>query len=253
VKIHGSVTNANNCHTTLEPALQDPSDSVVNVTIATDAFPQPHQGDPITLSNTKLTIQIPASLLQVGVDAGLITDGMSIPSTVTLVLAGSNTTQGTHTYTATQTITVHVVSGQAQPLSSTINLPNTTWTPKNDVDNVFFTEKSLKIVSTIPIIGGVTATFNCTPNGTATVLGLSAQGTEPPVIPQGTTTTTVAATGTGTGGTSGVGTTGTGTGSLPRTGASALFMIAVAGLLIDLGASAMFFGRKRRRRHRHIY
>jgi hypothetical protein len=238
------VTNANKCDTSLDPALQEPSTNVVNVTIATDAFPQPHKGDPITLSGGKLTLSIPADLLQVGVDAGLITDGMSIPSTVTLVLAGSNTTQGTHTYTANQTIVVHVNNGVAQALSSTINLPNTTWTPKNDVDDVFFTEKSLKIVSTIPIIGGVTATFDCAPNGTATVLGLSAQGSEPPVNPTGSTTTTVATTGTTTA-PAGTGTTGTSSGTLPRTGGSALFLAIIAAVLIDLGLAAVAFSRRR--------
>jgi len=224
----------------------------VTVTISTDAFPQPHQGDPITLSNTKLTIAIDASLLQQGVDLGLITDGMQIPSTVTLVLTGTNTTEGTHTYVVQTTNTVHVVGGKAQPLTGTVTLPNTTWHPKNDTDAVFFNEKSVKVVSHIDIIGGVTSTIACTPHGTATVVALAAQGNAVPTTLPSTTGTEGGGTTGGT--TTGTGTTGgtsTGSGSLPFTGASSVVLIVLAGLLIEMGVALMAFSRRKLARARH--
>ena len=40
----------------------------------------------------------------------------------------------------------------AQPLSSTVNLPNATFTPVDDETPVIFTQKSMKVVSTIPVL-----------------------------------------------------------------------------------------------------
>ena len=54
----------------------------MDVTIKTDAFPQPHRGDPIKLTKgSKITIAVPADLLDKGVAIGVVHDGESIPST----------------------------------------------------------------------------------------------------------------------------------------------------------------------------
>jgi hypothetical protein len=240
VKIHGSETNINKCVSTLLPALQPPSDAAVTVTLSTDAFPQPHKGDPITLSNGKATITVAKELLQLGVTSGLVTDGMKIPSTATLVIAGAGTTEGTHAYTTKGTSTVHVVGGQAQPLVATAPLPNTTWHPKNATDPVTFTEKSLKIAAGLDLlIGHVDVTIVCSPVGTTVLAALAAQGSALPttsstvaVAPQGVTTTTTAAAPSGAG-------------SLPRTGASTLLLLVLAAIMLDLGLCAIAFGRKR--------
>ena len=239
-KISGTVSNPNNCVSTLDPALQDPSPVIVTLKLSTDGFPQPHEGDPITLSNTKVTVNIAASLLQLGVTAGIITDGQQIPSTFTLVLAGSSTKEGTHTYGPIKgTNVVHVVGGQAQPLTQVVSLPNTTWHPKNATDPVLFTEKSAKIVASLnTVIGDFVDTIACTPNGSAQVLGLAAQGTSVPTTATSTpitagsvTTTTVAAA--------------AGSGTLPFTGGSTVLLLVAAAFLIDLGILAIEFGRKR--------
>jgi hypothetical protein len=236
------MTNVNQCVSTLDPALQPPADTEVTVTFSTDAFPQPHRGDPITLSNTKVTISIDAALLQLGVTSGLVTDGMQIPSTTTLAIAGSNTVEGGGAYVIKSTSTIHVVNGQAQPLVATSKLPNTTWHPKNATDTVVFTEKSLKIAAGLDIlIGHVDVSIVCKPNGTAQILALSAEGPPPPntvpttvpVTAQGSTSTTTPTTPVNSGG------------SLPRTGASTLLLLVVAAVMIDLGVCAIEFGRKR--------
>ena len=250
VKIHGSETNLNKCVSSLNPVLQPPSKINVTIALATDAFPQPHEGEPITLSNTKLTVTIDQAVLQLGVDAGFVTDGQKIPAVATLVLAGSNTKEGTHTYSVKSTPVVHVVpdpttvNGRALPLTASIVLPNTVWHPKNATSVVAFSEKSAKIVATLntvlpPPNDVITDTITCLPNGTAQVIALAAQGAAVPttVVPitaaaVTTTTTTHPAPAT----------------TLPRTGASVLVLLALAAVMIDLGVCAIEFSRKRVRR-----
>ena len=192
---HGSATSQNNCHSHLDPQIAADGTPKIGVTVSSDAFGQPHEGKPITLSNTKATVSIPADLLQLGVDAGIIFDGQTIPSVVKFVIAGSATTQKTHTYTVNATVTVHVTGGIAQPLSSTVNLPDTNWTPVSINQQVNFSEKSLLITSTIDLSSSigliVTATFNCAGTG-ATIVALG--GLAPPSTTTSTTTTTTATT-----------------------------------------------------------
>jgi hypothetical protein len=250
IKISGSGTNANTCSTlayldadeTKSP-LTEPGTAAMSVTISTDAFPHPHKGDVITLSNTKLTLTIPADLIQLGVDFGLVTDGMQIPSHVTLVLAGSNTTEGTRTIEFDRTVTVNLVEGQAQAITTSGNLPNTTWTPDDPNTEVIFSEQSLFVSSAINILGGVTAEFDCDPTGgPLQFIGVGAQTAELPttttlpvtVTTAGATATTVAAAAAGGGST-----------TLPRTGGSILFWLAVSAMLIDLGIVALTAARRR--------
>src|SRR6185503_11539547 len=95
------------------------------------------------------TISVAKAIIQTGVDVGLLHDGDQVPSVITLVVAGSNTTQQTHTYVIHLTATIRVIGSKAQPLKATFGLPNTNWTPVNGTSDVAFTEKSMKIVSTL--------------------------------------------------------------------------------------------------------
>ncbi len=244
--ISAKATNTNTCSSVLVPADLPPSTGPVGVTIGASGFPQPHKGDPITLSKTTLTVSIPGSTLQVGVKANAIHDGDKIPAVATLVVAGSNTTEGTHTYTVNSVSTVKVVGGIAQALVGTSSLPNTTWHPKNATGTVTFTEKSLKIVATITIgpplnLGAIVDTNTCTPGGSFVFMALSASGSAPPVTsgstaPTGvtaaavTTTTRVAAAAK----------------TLPRTGANGVFLLIIAAALVDGGAALLLLTRRRR-------
>jgi hypothetical protein len=239
--------NANTCNSTVKLAsggdLVPPSTATVNLKFITDAFPQPHEGDPIALTHSTLTVSIPADVIQAGVDAGIISDGQTLKSQASFVLAGSNTAEGTHTYNVPpQTVTIHVVGGKAQPLNPVIDLENTNWTPLNNTDPVAFTEKSLKIVSTINIGFDVISTFTCAPTGTAQFLALSASGPPPPppvtdTVAAVTTTTTAL----------GAQSTSSGSGSLPRTGAETLLLLVLAAFAIDVGI--VMIGATRRRMH----
>ena len=192
--VHGAQTSNNHCVSHLDPQLADDGVPVIPVSISSDAFGQPHEGKPITLSNTKVTLSIPASILQLGVDAGLVYDGQMIPSVVKVVISGAGTTQKTHTFSISATVTVHVTGGVAQPLSATTALPDTNWTPVSINQQVDFSEKSVLITSTLDLtatIGQVvTATFNCTGTNTAFI---SLGGLAPPSTTTTAPTTTTTA------------------------------------------------------------
>jgi hypothetical protein len=173
--VSGSATDTNSCTTRLNPPLQPPGTAPVSVTLSTDAFPEPHNGNPITLSNTMLTITLPADLIQTAVNAGLISDGFTIPTALSPVLAGSNTVEAVHTYSVTTTQTVHVIAGVAQPITTTVSLPDTTWNPVDAAVPVAITEQSMQAVLTLnlPAVGSFAQTFDCTPTTTSAIVTLS--------------------------------------------------------------------------------
>ena len=233
--VHGSTNNINNCQSALNPPIQPGGPDKIGVTISSDAFPQPHEGDPIKLTNTKVSISIPASLLQVGVSVGIIFDGQQIPSTLTLVVAGSNTTQKTHKYVASSTVTVHVIGGQAQPLTSTLNLPNFTWTPTSKFDPCRSPRSrwssSRRSTSRTSSGSSLFATFTCKPAGTVDFMdigGLTAPATTTTVT---TTTTTIAPTTVAPT----VAPAATTANQLPRTGSQTGWLLALAVVLLSLG------------------
>jgi len=254
VKVHVSGVNTNACvstaATTDDPpiVLSENQHYDIPITFTTDAFPSPHLGDPITLSKASITLAIPQELIQAGVDAGLVTDGLTIPSTAKFVLAGSNTVEGKKTFTVSGSVKAKVVGGVASPVVSTIALPDSVWHPKNDTDAVLYSEVSANILSKLNTValGTVNATFDCTPSGNGQLVGVSGQGEALP------TTTTVPTTDPGTVTTLGTttpptdpGTTGSGT--LPRTGASAVLLLVISAMLIDVGLIAVGAGRRRLR------
>jgi hypothetical protein len=241
-------TDVNDCTSKVdlvEPPgnLLPPDASNVTVTLKTTAFPDPHNGDQIQLTNSSITIAVGADLLQTGVDAGIISDGLVIPSEITLVVKGDGTTQNTRTFTVNGNATVEVENGQAKPLTATLALPNSTWTPVDDQTPVIFTEQSMVIVSDIAaIIGDLVATFDCEPSEAPAFMVL------PAFEDQVVTVTTL-------GNTPGGGTTPTaggtvapqapGGGTLPRTGGSVLFWLVLAAICLDLGIVALLGTRRK--------
>jgi len=249
VTVHRSETDENKCNVKLNPEVQPASTTKVKVTLASDAFPQPHFGDPITLSNGVGTVTVPAGLLQVGVDAGLIHDGDTVPSDVTLVVAGQNTNPPSHKYSTHVVSVIRVIGGKAQPISGTQALPNTTWTPLDKNADVFIAEKSLSIVSHVTIPGlNITATFSCT-SSAAPFVALGATGN--PDLPGGGTGSSGTGA-SGTGATSQIAAEGAASNELPRTGTSPWPLAIVATLCVGSGLAvtggARRAGRRRRRR-----
>jgi hypothetical protein len=254
VKIHGSATNVNNCTSILRPviSLVEDGTSTVTIDMSSDASPQPHLGDPITLSNTKVTVKVPPDLLIMGYNFGILTNGQVIPASLDLTIAGSNTTEGTHAFAtlhSNSTLVVHdpdhtpgTGDETADPLSVTASLSNTLWHPSDVSKPVFFSQKSAVIKATVPI--GDTdyiSTQTCATKNVASFVAISANGVEAPTtVPTGSpvtaaasTTTTVAAQGPST---------------LPRTGASVVIWLVIAAVFLDLGAVAIV-GTRRRAQH----
>jgi len=243
----------------LRPAISLVPDgtSQVTVIIGSDASPQPHLGDPITLSKTTVTVKVPGDLLVQGYNFGILTNGQKIAATLALSVNGSNTTEGSHTYAtlhSTSTVVIHDPDGtpgsgdeSADPLSVTTTLPNTLWHPKDATKPVFFSEKSAKIVATVPI-GDVNYfdTQSCsTPNAPAFV-ALSASGVGVPVGSEGTTVPPAAAAATTT-----TVAPVAAAATLPRTGASVVLWLVIAAVMLDLGAVAVVGTRKRAQGYLH--
>jgi hypothetical protein len=248
VTTHGKSTDQNQCTSALNPPISQPSELTIPVTFETDAFPHPHQGNPIELTNTKVTLAVPADLLQAGVALGIVKDGTEVPSEITVVIQGDNTTEGTQTFTVNVTAIVSVINGEAQPLSAPVDLPPSTWHPADDQKQVDFREKAVTVVATIdarPILGFVTATFTCVPSAAPAFVQVGAQSatvapdtttTLPPQQTAGATTTTVAAAAS------------TGSDTLPRTGMNALIFLVIAAGLIDAGIALLATTRRRAER-----
>jgi hypothetical protein len=258
--IHGSSTDQNACTSHLDPNLQPDGKTSITLTMATDASPQPHRGDPITLAGTKFTISVPAGLLQQGVNVDLIHNGDQVPSTVTVVVKGLNTVEQTHSYVIHQTAVISTVKVpvsktfpkgvKALPLVATVNLPDTHWTPVSATKDVAFFETSMKIVSHLKLGTGlaVTATFICTPTKGLAFVAVGATG-----VANITTPTVPPAPGLPGGGAGG-GTTGSlagGAQQLPRTGSSPWPLFVVGAVCLDLGMLAVAAAKRRRRPLHH--
>ena len=259
---HGSHTDSNRCRVHLDPNINPDANLRIGVTLASDASPQPHFGDPITLSGTTVALAIPAGLLQQGVDLALIKNGDQVPSVVTMPITGSSTTEQSHTFVIHATATIKTVpvpvstafpkGVKALPLNVTLALPDTHWTPVSGTADVAFAQKSLKIVSTLqlPGIGKVTVNFTCNPNTTASFVALGATG-----VPTTTTPVTLAppagSGGGGAGGATAGGLAAGGAQQLPRTGSSPWPLLVVGAVCIDLGMLAIAAAKRRRRPLHH--
>ncbi len=252
ISISGSSTDQNNCATTLTPDLtgSGTTTDVVPVTFSSTATPQPHEGDPITLSKTSVKVSISGDILQPGVTLGFISDGLKVPSTLKVAIAGSSTKEGVQSITINTNAVVHVVNGQAQPLTAIVNLPNSTWHPKDDSTPVIFTEKSVTITSNIDLTASLgltlTASFACTPSSAPPFVALAAQGTALPSTTTTTSPTPVSPASVGPTTTTTVAAAAAGSGTLPFTGGSALLLLIVAAGLFDAGLALIAVTRRQR-------
>jgi hypothetical protein len=237
----GSASNVNNCpYSSPDVDLGSPP-PVANITakISTVGFPQPHLGQPITLSGTTVELTFPAEFLQVAVNANVT----NLPdSSASLTIAGSNTTQKTKTinFTVPGGPIPLDGSGNAKAVTVKVSLPNTTWTPANGTDDVVFSEKSLKLKTVLDVGFEVHVNIDCAPNGSMQFLALGAQGEAAP-----TTTTPIGTEGGATTTTTAAGTPVTQSGTLPRTGGNVLLLFVLAAMLIDLGIAMTGAARKR--------
>jgi hypothetical protein len=161
--VHGSVSSKQTCSSVVRPqvALFQDGTSSMKVDLSADASPQPHLGDPITLSNTKATVTFAADVFHTSYEFGFIDNGQAVPVTIDVVLAGSHTAEGTHTYAtihANVIVTIHDPDGvrgtgdeSADPVAITTSFPDTVWHPSDAAESVVFTVQSFVVAATLPV------------------------------------------------------------------------------------------------------
>jgi hypothetical protein len=199
--VHGSVNESNTCTNVLTPELQPPGNISLSSQLATNASPEPHNTSPITLSTTTFAVVYPSLF------GGFIADGTMIPVSGSLVVGGSNTTEATHTYSLTTSMTFQ--TGHA--LIATFTLPATTWHPVLGNVASVFTKQSFSTALSLDLtgIGTVVATFTCltpaspalvtlhgTPNTTTTKATTTTQPTTTTTAPKPTLATCTGTRGT---------------------------------------------------------
>lgn len=206
-------TNTNAC---LSNATATYSDLELSMTGSAAPDPVEHGAGTVTLSNTTVSVQVPADLLVAGYRLGLLSAGdNTLNATLDVTIEGSNSVEGTATVTATASVVAKIIdptpanksSGDesAQPISvSNLALPDTTWTPAAG-GSMSFSEKSAHI--SVPVAGGIiTVGFDCKP-GTSSSDGttwtpatpiafasVTVQGGPSTTAPASTTTTAAATT-----------------------------------------------------------
>lgn len=206
-------TNTNAC---LSNATASYSDLDISMTGSAAPDPVQHGVETATLSDTKISVQVPADLLLAGYRLNLLSAGdNTLNATLDVTIEGSNSVEGTATVNAIATVVATIVdptpanksSGDesAMPISvSNLALPDTTWTPAAG-GSMTFSEKSAHI--SVPVAGGIiTVAFDCKP-GTSSGDGTSwtpatpvafatitVEGGPSTTAPASTTTTTAPAT-----------------------------------------------------------
>jgi hypothetical protein len=86
-------------------------------------------GSPFTVHNLQVTASLPAPLISAGVGLGVLHDGQTVNGTVSATIAAVGATPASVDLSGPGSGTIHAPGGVAQPLSITVNLPDTQWTP----------------------------------------------------------------------------------------------------------------------------
>jgi hypothetical protein len=188
-------------------------------------------GSPVGLREQTWTVQVPASVLQTGMNLGLLHAGDTVTGVATLSVFATNTAEGTVQAPAAP-ISVGPIavsaSGTALPATATFAVGDLGWTPVGG--DVAFSMASSSIAVSI---GPITVTFSCEPVEplptivTAAVRGVTA-------IPAASRTEV----------------RGVAQESLARTGTPVQLPVSIAVALLDLGYLAVTGARPPRRRRR---
>ncbi|WP_436794220.1 hypothetical protein [Actinospongicola halichondriae] len=192
-------------------------------------------GQQVTLKDQSWTVTVPGSVLQTGINLGLLKAGDTPSGTAVVSVFADNTKEGEVTAKPVTIAVgpVQVSAGVAQPAKTTFAVPDMTWQAVGG--NVTFAMSSASVEVEL---GPIAVAFTCTPKDpVATIVTASVRGETdiPPAKPAGpevlNETVTAAAASAGETGTSGS----TASATLPRTGASPLALLALAVGMIDLG------------------
>jgi hypothetical protein len=237
VPVNGSATYQTSCTNTVQPKA---APSTLIFTLAATAPDKATAGQPLVVSKQHWQVIVPGSLLTTGINIGLVKPGDTLQGSAVAMLKATNTIQGSVTSPSIPVsigpIKVDPSTGQASSLATGFAVPDMTFTPTGGT-TVFSMGTTVFTIAIPPI----KVTFTCTPK-TATPL-LTTTVTGKIAIPVTTTAGKVATPVTVAGTT----TSGAG-GTLPRTGASRVWLLlALAFLLIDIGGIALTASRFVRR------
>ena len=234
-KVSGTGSYTTSCTNTVTPDISELVFSVTGSTMSpVDA------GSTVSLTNQTWEVTVPGSVLQTGINLGLLKAGDSPGGTATVSVFASNTKEGT---VAAAPIPISVgpivvSGGLAQPVKSAFSVPDMSWTAVGG--NVAFAmEKAALEVE----IGPLKVGFTCTPKDpNVSIVSAAVRGkTDIPAAKPGSSS-----------GTAVLGATTSQASDLPRTGASPLIPISLAVGLIDVGYLLASAAAPARRRLRHL-
>ena len=223
------------CHNNVTPDASELAFSVKGTTIS------PVQaGSQVELFDQEWQITVPASVLQTGINLGLLHPGDSLPGEVTASVFASNTKEGTRTSAPTDFNAgpIEVVDGAAQPLTTTFAIEDMSWTAVGG--NVAF---AMGETAMLIEVGPLEVVFTCGPKDpSVTIVEAAVIGMTdiPPADRPGSGTEVEGAA------------VEPEAEALPKTGSNPIVPIAVAIGLIDLGYLLISAGRPARRKLRHL-
>lgn len=140
-----------------------PDKSQLTFTVAGTAPTQVVAGSPVTLTKQTWKVAVPGTLLDTGINLGLLNPGVTVSGRVTPGLFASNTKEGllaaSPVTVAFGPIALDAATGLAKPASSTFAIPDLTWT---SVGGTIGYEMAKTVVDVS--IGTIKVTFTCNPD-----------------------------------------------------------------------------------------
>ena len=219
------------CHNNVTPDASELAFSITGTTVS-----PVEAGEQAVLEDQAWSATVPASVLQTGINLGLLKAGDSPAGTATVSVFASNTKEGTRTPDPIPVVVgpIAVVAGAAQPVTTTFSVPDLSWTAVGGDVDFAMGETKVEVA-----IGPLAVIFTCSPKDPAVTIVTAAVNGKTNIPPAGRPGTQVA----------GVTVT---PAALPRTGMNPVGPVAAAVGLIDLGYLLASAVRPARRRLRYL-
>jgi hypothetical protein len=195
-------------------------------------------GSQVVLTDQAWQVTVPASVLQTGINLGLLQPGDNLPVEVTAAIFASNTKEGTRTSdpTAFTAGPIEVSDGAAQPLTTGFAIDDMSWTAVGGTVGFSMGETVMNIA-----VGPLEVIFTCGPKDPSVTIVEAAVIGETDIPPAGRDGTEVKGE-----------TVEPADDTLPKTGANPVVPIALAVGLIDIGYLLVSAVRPARRRYRYL-
>jgi hypothetical protein len=175
----GPVTKTVDYTTTCKNSVT-PDQSSIPFTVKATAINRAALGSKVTVTGQRWTVTVPGSVLDTGINLGLLNPGDTINGKVEAVSSVGNATPGSVTASAIPIkvgpIQVDAVSGAAKPAAVSFDVPDTVVTATGGTLTV-----TLGVSKITVTIGALNVTFTCTPasGGPFAQVEVAGQGTVP--------------------------------------------------------------------------